>query len=209
MERLSGLCVYIYPKLIKHMLSREKMISMIRRSQTYISVLLFTFVFIFCWKTTNLDITKIELSKWGQSGFVSIIWNSAVLIFSLSIAVNSWLYMRGHKRLKHRSKFYILFAFLPMALAVVGLFDAFSHPYIHSVAAGLYFFVYPLTIFLFAHFNRKNMQYLQWTTHITLAVLMAIAPISFMLLFKGMAIAETVHTLLVIIYNVMIARHEH
>jgi hypothetical protein len=38
---------------------------------------------------------------------------------------------------------------------------------------------------------------------------MAVTPISFMLIFKGMAIAETVHTLLVIAYNVMIARHEH
>ena len=191
------------------MLSRERMIRLIRRSQTYISVLLFAFVFFFCWKTTNLDITKIELSKWGQSGFIALLWNGAVLLFSLSFAVNSWLYMRVHKRLKHRKKFYLLFACLPMALAVVGLFDAFSHPYIHSIAAGLYFFVYPLAVFLFAHFNRKKMHYSQWTIHITLAVLMAIAPISFMLMFKGKAIAETIHTLLVIAYNVMIARHEH
>jgi len=191
------------------MLSRERMIRLIRRSQTYISVLLFTFVFLFCWKTTNLDITKIELSKWGQSGFIAILWNGAVLLFSLSIAVNSWLYMRGHTRLKHRKKFYILFACLPMALAIVGVFDAFSHPYIHTIAAGLYFFVYPLAVFLFAHFNRKNMRYRQWVIHITLAVLMAVTPISFMLIFKGMAIAETIHTLLVIAYNVMIARHEH
>lgn len=191
------------------MLSRERMIRLIRRSQTYISVLLFTFVFFFCWKTTNLDITKIELSKWGQSGFIALLWNGAVLLFSLSIAVNSWLYMRGHKRLKHRRKFYLLFACLPMALAVVGLFDAFSHPYIHTIAAGLYFFVYPLAVFLFAHFNRKKMHYRQWVIHITLAVLMAVAPISFMLIFKGKAIAETIHTLLVIVYNVMIARHEH
>jgi hypothetical protein len=191
------------------MLSRERMTRMIRRSQTYISVLIFTFVFLFCWKTTNLDITSIELSKWGTGGTVGILWNSAVLIFALSIAINSWLYMRVHKRLKHRFKFYILFASLPMTLALVGIFDTFNYPYIHSVAAGLYFFIYPLTIFLFAHINRKNMSYSNWLIHILLATSMAVLPLGLTMVFKGKAIAEIVHTILVIIYNIIIARHEH
>ena len=79
---------------------------------------------------------------------------------------------------------------------------------IHNVSAGLYFFFYPLTIFLLAYFNRKYMTYSDWVHKVALSTSMTLFPILLMTMFKGMAIAEMAHTLLVIIYNIKIARHE-
>jgi hypothetical protein len=189
------------------MLSRERLIRMVRRSQTYVSILLFLIVFFFCWKFAHLDIRDIQLSNWGKSGWIGKLWNTAVCGFAISIAANSFLYLRSAYRLRHRRPFYWLFGFLSTCLFFVGFFNI-DYRLIHNVSAGLYFFFYPLTIFLLAYFNRKHMAYSNWMRKVALSVCMAVFPILLMSMFKGMAIAEIAHTLLVIIYNIMIARDE-
>ena len=52
------------------------------------------------------------------------------------------------------------------------------------------------------------MAYSDWAHKVALSTSMAVFPIFLMYMFKGMAIAEIAHTLLVIIYNIKIARHE-
>jgi ABC-type phosphate/phosphonate transport system permease subunit len=44
--------------------SREELIRIVRKAQTWISILLFLGVFLISWKFTNFDIREIELSKW-------------------------------------------------------------------------------------------------------------------------------------------------
>jgi hypothetical protein len=180
---------------------------MIRRSQTYISILLFLIVFFFCWKFAHLDIRDIQLSNWGKSGWIGTVWNTAVCGFAISIAINSFLYLRSASRLRLTRMFYWLFGFLSACLFIVGFFNI-DYRMIHNVSAGLYFFFYPLTIFLLAYFNRKYMTYYDWLQMVILSTSMAVFPILLMWMFKGMAIAEMAHTLLVIIYNIKIARHE-
>lgn len=189
------------------MLSRERLIRMVRRSQTYISILLFMIVFFFCWKFANLDIRDIQLSNWGKSGWIGRIWNTAVCGFAISIAINSFLYLKSAYRLRRTKMFYWLFALLSACLFAVGFFNI-DYRLIHNVSAGLYFFFYPLTIFLLAYFNRKYMAYSDWLQTIFLSASMTVFPIILMSMFKGMAIAEIAHTVLVIMYNIKIARHE-
>lgn len=189
------------------MLSRERLIRMIRRSQTYISILSFVVVFFFCWKFARLDITQIQLSNWGKSGWIGTVWNTAVCGFAISIAANSFLYLRSATRLKYRKAFYALFGLLSACLFFVGFFNI-DYRLIHNVSAGLYFFFYPLTIFALAYFNRKRLSYSDWLHKVILSVSMCVFPVMLMYAFKGMAIAEIAHTLLAIIYNIKIARHE-
>ena len=79
---------------------------------------------------------------------------------------------------------------------------------IHNLSAGLYFFFYPLTIFLFSYLNRKNLSYNDWSQKVGISVSMAIIPMILMSFFNGMAIAEMEHTVMVIIYNIKLSTGE-
>jgi len=63
------------------MSSREELIRVVRRTQTFISILLFFIVFFICWKFTKFDITQVQISIWGRSGFLGRVWNTAVCTF--------------------------------------------------------------------------------------------------------------------------------
>lgn len=189
------------------MLSRDRLIRMVRRSQTYISILAFVAVFFICWKFTHLDITQIQLSNWGKSGWVARLWNTAVCGFAISIFANSALYLRSATRLKYRNAFYALFGILSASLFMVGFFNI-DHMTVHNISAGIYFFFYPLTIFVLAYFNRKFMSYSDWLAMMVLSASMAAFPVALMGAFKGKAIAEIAHTILAIVYNIIIARRD-
>lgn len=184
-------------------MSTERMIQLVRRMQTFVSILIFFVVFAICWWTTKLDIRDIQLSNWGIIGWVGKVWNSAVCLFSISIFINSYLYLRNDSRLKYRKTFIWLFAVLSIFLFLVGFFNMSYHS-LHYIFALSYFFLYPLCIFIFSHFNRKYMTYKDWTQKVTISVLMTVLPILLIYMFKGMAIAEISHTLLVIAYNIKI-----
>lgn len=186
------------------MSSRERFIRVVRRSQTFISILLFIVVFFFCWKFTNLDIREIQLSNWGKGGWIGRVWNTAVCTFAISIFINSFLYLKNNSRIKYKRIFYFLFGFLSLCLFMVGYFNI-DWRVIHNISAGLYFFFYPLTIFLFSYFNRKYLSYKDWQHKVIISVAMTVVPIILMSMFTGMAIAEIAHTSLVIIYNIKLS----
>lgn len=186
---------------------RDQYIKMIRRGQSWISALLFIIVFIVCWEFTDFNLTDIELSRWGKSGWVGRLWNTAVCTFAISIFINSFLYLKNKKRLKYKTLFYILFALLSFSLFMVGMYNM-NWFIIHNLSAGFYFFFYPLTIFLFSYINRKKLSYKDWSYKVALSVSMAIIPMILLSLFKGMAIAEIAHTIIVIIYNIKLSTGE-
>jgi hypothetical protein len=187
--------------------SREELIKVIRRSQTYVSILLFLFVFVICWKFTNFDIREIELSKWGKVGWIGKIWNTAICLFSISIFINSFTYLKNNSRIKYKRIFYWLFGFLSLCLFSVGFFNM-NWGVVHNTFAGLYFFFYPFTIFLFSYLNRKYLSYMDWQQKVIISILMAVLPMILLSFFKGMAIAEISHTALVIIYNIKLSRQD-
>ncbi len=185
--------------------TKKNLLGLIRKMQTFVSVVIFFFVFVFCWHVTGFEITEIQLSEWGgESGGIGTLWNSIVMLLSVSIFVNSLLYIRGNNRIKHKNISYLLFGFISVCLFLVGAFNL-NYLIIHNVSAWLYFFAYPLVIFTFTHIHRKYLQYSDWVKDISISVSMIILPLIFIWLFNGMALAETVHIILVIIWNLKIA----
>lgn len=186
------------------MKTRKDLLRMIRRSQTLISIILFFSVFLFCWKVTSFEITEIQLSKWGADSSTSILWNSIICLLSVSIFINSVFYINNNARIKKKRLSYFLFGFISLCLFLVGIFNI-NYELIHNLAAYLYFFAYPLVIFLFTYINRKSLKYSDWIKDISISVSMIIIPLIFIAIFNGMAIAEIVHTLLVCTWNIKLA----
>jgi hypothetical membrane protein len=185
--------------------TREELVRIIRRSQTFISILLFISIFLFSWHVTGFEITEIQLSKWGETGsIVEKVWNTAVCILSISILTNSILYIKHNSRIICKEIAYLLFIIVSTCLFIVGAFNV-NYTIIHNVAAYLYFFAYPLAIFVFAHLNRKHLQYEDWVHHMILCIGMIIIPLICIYSFNGMAIAEITHIIFAILWNLKIA----
>jgi hypothetical membrane protein len=179
-------------------------IQLFRRFQTTASIVLFIGVFFLCWYVTQFKLTDIQLSFWGVDKKLGWIWNSCVALLSVSIFINVYYFIRQHKRLlfKYNNFSYITFFLTSLFLFLTGVIDM-SHA-IHSVTAWLYVFAYPLAIFLFAHLNRKHLQYKEWQTHTIFSIAMVVLPLLVLKFFPGMAIPEIIHTIMVIGWNVWI-----
>ncbi len=175
-----------------------------RRWQTIISIFLFIGVFILCYNVTEFKLTDIQLSFWGVDKKLGWIWNSCVAILSVSILINVMLFIKHHTRLHERYTNFLKLGFILTStfLFITGVVDM-THD-IHNVTAYLYFFAYPLIVFLFAHLNRKHLQYKEWQTHTTFAVAMVVGPLIALKFFPGMAIPETIHSVIVIGWNLWI-----
>ena len=189
------------------MSTRKDLLRIVRRSQTFISILLFIIVFLFCWQVTDFELTEIQLSKWGESGVTAPFWNGIVCVLAVSIFINSYLYIKHTPRIKRKNISYALFGLIALCLFIVGLFNV-NYKIIHNIAAYLYFFAYPLAIFIFTYLHRTTLQYKDWVKDMTISISMIVLPLVFVALFNGMAWAETIHTSLVILWNIKLALNE-
>lgn len=189
------------------MSAKKDLVRIIRKLQTFTAIFLFIIVFLFSWNVTGFEITEIQLSKWGETGPVAIVWNSIICLLAISIAINSFLYIKHTPRIKKKKISYVLFGFIAFCLLMVGVFNV-NFKIIHNIAAYLYFFAYPLAIFVFTHIHRADMQYKNWVKNISISVGMIILPLSLMVAFNGMALAETAHVIFVVLWNVKLALHE-
>lgn len=183
---------------------RENLVSMIRRFQTIVAIVLFFFVFFLCLKTTNFHITEIQLSLWGKSGFLGYLWNTVVCALGISTFVNSIFYIKNSNRIKCKWISYFMFGFVSLALFATGFFNL-NWGIVHMWSAWIYFFVYPLAIFTHTHINRKTLHYKDWRDGILISMSMIIIPLITSSLFFGLAIPETIHIIFVIIWNIKIA----
>ncbi len=185
--------------------NKQNIIKSFRKLQTFISILLFFIIFFFCWTVTGFNLTEIQLSKWGgEHNNTGLLWNTIVCLLSISIFVNSALYIKHDHRMQHKSISYFLFFLVSLSLFLVGVFNV-NYYFIHELAAYFYFFSYPLVIFFVNYINRKNIHYKSWITQLIISIVMAIVPLVFISLFNGKAIAETVHICIVVIWNLYIA----
>ncbi len=175
-----------------------------RRIQTISSVLLFIGVFFLCWYVTKFNLMNIQLSFWGVDKDLGWIWNSCVSILAVSIFVNVFYFIKHHTRLHDKYTLFLkrMFLLTSIFLLITGAVDM-SHS-IHTITAYFYFFCYPLSVFLFAHLNRKHMQYREWLTHTIFAVSMGALTLLTLKVFPGMAIPEIIHTSIVIGWNMWI-----
>lgn len=185
---------------------KNDLVRIIRRLQTVVSITLFLIVFLFCWDVTGFNIKDIQLSAWGggDTPITSSIWNSIIILLSLSIFFNAMLFVKKHMRLKKKLLPYVLFSFVSLSLLVIGCFNVDQKP-IHNIAAFSYFFSYPLTIFVMAYLNRKTLLYREWFTHLLFSLVMIVLPLSTINMFDGMGISETIHAVIVCLWNIYAA----
>mgnify|MGYP000707436780 CR=1 FL=1 len=85
------------------MSNKSDLVRLIRRTQTIVSVTLFIFTMLFCWQATGLELSKIQISYWGSSSEeYGWLWNSIIVLLSVSIAVNNILFVKIMYRVLHR-----------------------------------------------------------------------------------------------------------
>lgn len=185
---------------------REDFVNRIRKLQTITSTILFLVVFFICWFTTNFQLTQIQLSIWGQSGKIGFLWNSIVSLLGLSIFFNSIIWLKSIKKLKFRWFSYFSFSLVSISLFLTGVFNL-NWGFLHILFAWIYFFMYPLTIFIHTHLNRKNISYKMWRFGITTSVLMMVMPL-ITINFVGLAVSEIIHIIFVIIWNIKILNYD-
>jgi hypothetical membrane protein len=160
---------------------------------------------VFCWKTAGLELEKIQMSFWGSSEMrFGWVWNSIIITLSLSILANNILFIKRHIRLRKKNISYIMFSFVAMCLMMLGIFNL-DYGMLHDLPAWLYFFMYPLSIFVMAYLNRKFLLYREWFTHLIFSIILIIVPITFITMFEGLAIPEILHSVIVSIWNIYTA----
>jgi hypothetical membrane protein len=185
-------------------LMRENLVNIIRKSQTVIAIILFFAVFSFCWWKTGFYLSNIQLSIWGKSGLLGYLWNTIICTLAISTWINSIFYIKKSNRIKLKWLSYIMFSFVSLALFATGFFNL-NWGMVHIFSAWVYFFVYPLVIFIHSHLNRKTLHYKDWKEGISISISMIVLPILSVGLFYGLAIPETIHIIFVIIWNLKIA----
>jgi hypothetical protein len=181
-------------------------INKIRRIQTIVSILIFIGVFLFCWYVTKFNIYDIQLSYWGVAYKAASYWNGMTMVLALSLFFNVDYYIKNHHRMIDKKTIRLSFTSVFLALFLTGLVD--MHHYSHNLTAVYYFFILPFTIYLMAYFNRKTIQYKEWLGHIIFSTCMIIFPLLFIHLFKGMAISEMIHSLIVMLWSLWILKKE-
>lgn len=184
---------------------KANLVRLIRRTQTLVSIILFFITMVFCWKTTGLELEKIQLSFWGSNELrFGWVWNSIIITLSLSILANNILFIKRHVRLRRKNISYIMFSFVALCLMMLGIFNL-DYGVLHDLPAWLYFFMYPLSIFVMAYLNRKFLLYREWFTHLIFSIILIIVPITFITMFEGLAIPEILHSVIVSIWNIYTA----
>lgn len=181
---------------------KSDLVRIIRRTQTIISIILFFIVLGFCWEVTGLDVKSIQLSHWGGSNMeYGWLWNSIVILLSVSIFFNNILFIKKHTRLKKKNVPYILFSFVAISLFFVGTFSL-DYGLLHDIPAWFYFFTYPLSIFVMAYLNRDSLLYKEWFTHLIFSITMILLPLMFISFFDGLAVSEIAHSIIVSVWNI-------
>ena len=175
-----------------------------RMMQILVSTSVFFIIFLYFLFTTRFKITNIQLSYWGSKEKHSWLWNGSIILLSISMMINIYDYINSYTKLFFKSQLILLFASLNFSLFMVGLINMNYH--IHDILAVYYFFGYPLAIFLFAHFNYKNMSVKVWRTNLVYSIILVILPLSVIRIFDGMAISETIHSILMISWNYWILK---
>lgn len=183
---------------------KEDLINVIRKLQTVISIVTFFIIFLFCWSVTEFKLVDIQLSHWGRKSVgISWIWNSVIILLSLSTFFNSFIFVKKNQRIKNKNVSHILFGLVSFLLFLVGFFSV-DYRIIHNISAYLFFFMYPLSIFVMSYLNRSSLLYKEWFTHLLISIIMMIVPLIFILMFNGMAIAEISHVMIVCYWNLYI-----
>ena len=170
----------------------------------FVSASLFVLVSIICYKVTGFKITEIPLSQWGVTHSVSWLWNGYLIILGMSCFFNIQQYLIHHPHLQYRKQFTCVFLLQCISMSLLGVFVK-GH-LIHNILAYTYFFSVPLTIFLLTSLNRIRLTANEWLVNTILSTTMIVFPLTALFIFSGKGIAEILHSLLFLIWNIYILK---
>ncbi len=186
------------------MQTKKELLTKFRKLQTIFSIFLFFFITFFFTITTDFNIKDIQISKWGTVDNFGWIFNLSLMVISISLLFNSFIYIKRHNRIINKNFFYLFFGITYFSLFFTGLFNVDYNKTVHNIFAYTYFFSYPLSIFLLSHINRKSILYKEWFYHLIFSIVMVFLPLFLMSFFNGMAIPEIAHTIIVMAWNLRI-----
>jgi hypothetical protein len=137
------------------------------------------------------------LTKFGLSENSSYLWIFISLFFNLFLYVNSKIIL---KRQNIKQKFLSIILFFSLInLFISTIFIQYNT--IHSLTAFIYFLTYPFFIFTYGFFIKKNNPNVGLFS-IGMSSLCLVLPITTLGIFKGFAIPEITHCLLVLFWNI-------
>jgi len=166
---------------------------------------IFVGTFIFFLSTTKFQISEIQLSYWGIDDNFGWAWNSCLMMLSLSMFFNVAHFIHTHPRLQFKKEIILTFLVVCMFLFLTGL--APMHNPAHKTVAWFYFLTYPLAIFTFVALNYKNLPHKEWLGHLLISTSLVILPVVSMR-FTGLAIPETIHSVLILGWNLYICKNK-
>lgn len=175
----------------------------LRKIQTVLSCAFFLAILSYCIAYSKHELTQVQLSYWGVEEIIGLIWNSTLMIMAISMHYNLAQFLLK-KRMYKAKALYWCFSFVYFTLFISGLVT--MEYKIHTVAAYLYFFSYPFSIFLLYWFNRSKMSLYERRGHLLFIFAMILTPIILLFPFKGMAISEIGHSLVVVMWSLWILR---
>lgn len=175
-----------------------------RKVQMFVSATLFVLIFFICYKVTGFKITEIPLSQWGVTHSVSWLWNGCLIILGMSCFFNMQQYLQLHPHLEYKTQFTYAFLFQCVSMSLLGVFV--KGLIIHNILAYTYFFSVPLTIFLLAALNRIRLTVNEWLVNTILSTTMIVFPLTALFIFSGKGIAESLHSILFLIWNIYILK---
>lgn len=173
-----------------------------RKQQTIGSSLTFIAIFTYFFFTSNKHLKDIQLSYWGANEQYYWLWNLCVMILAVSILLNVTSYIDAHPKFRFASITKAGFFMSCLCLLITGIFN--MHWAIHTPVAVVYFVTFPFLIFFMAHKNSKALTYKEWLSHIVISSIMIVVPLTLLKCFNGMAMAEIAHSVLVLVWNLLI-----
>ena len=174
--------------------------------QVLSSTLIFIGVFIYFLKISPKTITEIQLSFWGSNLSIGWIWNYSLILLSGTMFFNVYSYINSIHKFNRKFSMIVFFLMICLSLFLTGIINVNINKSLHNIFAFYYFFSCPLGIFLIAHLNSKNLTYKEWILHIVFSLTIFFLPISLLHFFKGMAISETIHSSILLLWNIMLLR---
>lgn len=176
-----------------------------RKIQTIASIFCFIIIFFLCWYVTQFNIKDIPLSKLGINEKIKNLWNFSVVLVSISMFINISAYVFQHL-VVGRKFLRVMIGIICVFLAGTAIIDM-NTLVPHSLSAVLYFIGFPIFIFLLSFLNRKHILISEWKHHIKSAITMIIIPLICLYSFKGLAICELTHAMIVMYWNISIMKY--
>ena len=174
-------------------------LKLFRKFQLLFSSITFFLTIYFFLNLTGLNIYSIQLSKFSYNFSYSFFWNWLLVVFGVILFFNSFCYITD-KKINYKILISFLIYSSSVSLIFTGLLDISHQPY-HDFFSFYYFICFPLGLFLLSHFNPGKLTVREWRLNLITSILLIFIPLISIPFFKGMAVAEILHSCIVFYWS--------